>query len=544
MHIPLVLKYSSSTPSMGKGFVMLTIQRYRNPYTAMLVLAACLPLQAIATEIATNMRLSFNEIAILNRTTTVTEDGVDITAYSDHIDKLLTLDPTKANARFLSSRLGTFTSGNLSIDLRGNQFISLNEPGVSTLPATQRPLTRIEAGATLSGGLLNAPGSLNLDVTWVCPATFLQCTADGVYSPLKTLPALSNTSTNAAALVQPIRLQASGATTFTTDGVSVNYAGLSLSGTLNVNATFTAKTPSQYVADALSATAGTAGGHGAARWGAAAADIQSLRDAVWTDVPVANNLKVSRTPELESAQGYLATARDSAALLATGNTTGNAFNSPFALTRQLWDVAATANPSLGRDRAGFTSENVPGGDVPSQIAIMRMMANGTNDADFVTGLQNALTTPLSTGPDAALTLDGALIGLADATISVYYLGNIESGQVEINLAGADHYALWRTGFDRISLLEGADAGLTVLGSDGLSGTPIRKQDGEVYVGETFGGLLYLSGQSTNSRLQLNNFYSDQLLVVASWAVTPVPEPSQAWLFMMGVPLMLWRKKFS
>ncbi len=57
---------------------MLTIQRYSKPYTAMIMLAACLPLQAIATEIATNMRLSFNEIAIMSRTTSVSVDGVDI----------------------------------------------------------------------------------------------------------------------------------------------------------------------------------------------------------------------------------------------------------------------------------------------------------------------------------------------------------------------------------------------------------------------------------------------------------------------------------
>ncbi len=431
----------------------------------------------------------------------------------------------------------------MTIDLRGNQFISLNDPGVSVLPDTQRTLTRIEAGATLSGGLLTTTESLNLDATWFCRATALSCTRDEVYSTLKFLSPLSNSTTSAAALVQPIRLQASGAPTFTADGVSINYAGLSLSGTLNVNATFTAKTPSQYVADALSATVGSGSGQDSARWGAAAADVKNLRDAVWTDIPVANNLKASRTPELDSAQSFLAAARDSASLLTTGNSADSNFSSTFELSRQLWDVVATADPSLSRNRAGFSNENVSSGDLASQIAIMRMIANGSNDADFVTGLEGALANPLSTGANPALTLDGALIGLADATLSVYYLGNAGSGQVEIDLAGADRYALWRTGFDRISLLEGADAGLTVLGNDWTAGTPIRKEDGEVYVGETFGGLIYLSGQTTNSRLQLNNFYSNQLLVIASWAVTPVPEPFSASLLGVGLAgLATFRRK--
>lgn len=520
---------------------MLTMQRYAKPSAVIIALAACLPLQALASEIATNMRLTFNEIAIMSRTTSVSVDGVDITAYSNQIDKLLTLDPSTANARFLSTRLGTFSSGSMTIDLRGNQFISLNDPGVSALPDSQRILTRIEAGATLSGGLLNTPESLNLDTSWVCRATVLSCTREEVYSTLKLTPTLSNSASNAAALVQPIRLQASGTNTFTADGVTINYAGLSLSGTINVHATFTAKTPGQYVADALSATAGSSGGNASARWGAAAADVKSLRDAVWTDIAVANNLKASRTPELESAQSFLTAARDSATLLATGNSTGSSFNSAFELNRELWNVVATVDPSLGRNRAGFSSENVSSGDLAAQIAIMRMVRDGSNDTAFVTGLEDALANPLSTGSNPALTLDGALLGLADATLSVYYLGNAGTGQVEIDLAGASRYALLRNGlYDRISLLEGN--GLTVIGASDYAGAAVLQGEGEVYIGEASSGLLELSGQSTASRLQLNNMYSNQLLVVASWAVTPVPEPSQAWLLIMGLPLLLRRRQ--
>lgn len=520
---------------------MLTIQRYSKPYTAMIVLAACLPLQAIATEIATNMRLSFNEIAIISRTTSVSVDGADITTYSDNIDKLLTLDTSIANTRFLNSRLGTFSSGSMTIDLRGNQFISLNDPGVSVLPDTQRNLTRIEAGAKLSGGLLNSPESLNLDTTWFCRATVLSCTRDEVYSTLKFTPTLSNSATNAAALVQPIRLQASGATTFTADGVTINYAGLSLSGTINVNATFTAKTRSQYVADALAATQGAGGGVAAARWHAAAADIQSLRNSVLTDVAVANTLKIARKPELQDAQTLLSAARDSAVLLNAGATAPTVFNSPFDLMRQLWNVTATVDPSLGRSTAGFSSEDLTSDNTALSLAALSLIASGSNEHDFASKLDQALGLPLTTSAAPQLTLDGALLGLTDAMLSIYYLGNSNSGLVEFNLPDAGRYALLRNGlYDRISLLEGNN--LTVMGNSDYAGSAVLQGEGEVYIGEVSSGLLELSGQSTASRLQLNNMYSNQFFVIASWAVTPVPEPSQAWLLTMGLPVLLWRRR--
>lgn len=502
------------------------MRRQAKNSTAWFLLTAWLPLQASASEIVTNMRFSFNESQ----------------TFEQGIDRLLSLDAATANFRFLNDRLGTFSSGSTTFTLNGSHSISLNDPGVTTLPDVQRDLLRVNADALASGGLLAAPTPLDLSATWHCKNTVLKCVSDEVFSTQKTTSAAMNTPASAADLLQPIRLQASASATPLVDGVSLNSGMLHLSGTWQVNASFTAKTPTQYVADALTATSGTGTAGSATRWAAAAADVQNLRNAVWTDVAVANNEKASRTPELENAQRLLTVARDSASLLATGNSTGGSYASSFALTRQLWDVAASANPSLGRSQAGFSSDNLSSSDVPAELAVMRMLLNGSNDADFVSGLELALSNPITTGPSAALTLDGALIGLADATLSVYYLGNASSGQVEIDLAGADHYALWRTGFDRISLLEGADAGLTVLGTDWTAGTPIRKEDGEVYVGEAFGGLLYLSGQSTHSRLQLNNFYSDQLLVVASWAVTPVPEPSQAWLCMMGLPLLLWRQR--
>ncbi len=128
-------------------------------------------------------------------------------------------------------------------------------------------------------------------------------------------------------------------------------------------------------------------------------------------------------------------------------------------------------------------------------------------------------------------------------MSVFYLdGSNSNGRVQIELAAADRYALWRTGFENIAFLEGAADGVTVLGGN-YDGTQIRLGETQ-YIGEGFGGLLYLSGNQTASRLQLNNFYSNQLLVVASWAVTPVPEPSVWCLLLFGLVLIGRMKKIN
>jgi hypothetical protein len=129
-------------------------------------------------------------------------------------------------------------------------------------------------------------------------------------------------------------------------------------------------------------------------------------------------------------------------------------------------------------------------------------------------------------------------------MSVFYLGD-SSGRVEVELDAADRYAFWRTAysFDSIAFLQGAEQGVTVIGGN-YGGTQISLGEYE-YVGEIYNDeLFYLSGNQTASRLQLNNFYSNQLLVVASWAVTPVPEPTVYCLMLFGLVLIGRMKKIS
>ncbi|MDP8567414.1 hypothetical protein [Methylophilus aquaticus] len=315
---------------------------------------------------------------------------------------------------------------------------------------------------------------------------------------------------------------------------------------MQINATFTAKTTAHYINDALFATTGAGSGVAAARWAAAAADVQLVRNGSYTDIAVSSPLQASKTPELEAAQRLLTAARDSATLLTNG-ATDTSYNSRFALTRQLWDMAATVDPSLGKSLAGYPSDALTSTDLAAEVAVLKMVLNGVQDNDFTTQLDSLLAQPMVTGSTALLTLDGALLGLNNALLSVYYLGNASSGTVDIDLLAADRYAFFRNGFDRASLLEGSANGLTVIGNDNYAGTQLTLDSGETYIGEVFNGLLQLSGDQTASKLQLNNFYTNQLFVVASFGVlpSPVPEPNAALLLSGGwLLLSRMRKRFQ
>jgi hypothetical protein len=484
-----------------------------------------LPFSSHASEIATNIQYTFNETA----------------DFSAGIDKAIMLDAAKIDARLLNSRLGSFSSGDLVFTLNANHSVSINDPGVTTYPSEARNLIQINGVASASGALLPADVSLNIGATWFCAATLLQCNSNQAFSNLRTSTQSLSLPADPATLLTPIRLQ-SGITAVTPLGdTTLNYGKLHLNGSLQLNALFTAKTSAQYVSDALQATASTSGSQ---RWAAAATDIQALRNGSWTDVAVASNLQASKTPSLEAAHRLLAIARDSATILNSGSTTGTSLASNFTLTKQLWNVAATADPALGRDLAGSSSDSFASTDLAAELAVLRMVLDGADDSSFVAGVEHALNNPLATGSAAVLSFDGSLIGLTGATMSVFYLGD-SSGRVEVELAAADRYAFWRTAysFDSIAFLQGAQAGVTVIGGNS-DGTQIGLGEygyvGEIYKDELF----YLSGNQASARLQLNNFYNQQFLVVASWAVTPVPEPSVYCLLLFGLVLVGRMRKIN
>ncbi|KQT42346.1 MULTISPECIES: PEP-CTERM sorting domain-containing protein [unclassified Methylophilus] len=497
----------------------------------LLGLSLLIPLPSHASEIATNILLSFNE------TVNFSEEN-----FHQGIDKLLTLDAAKVDARLLTNRLGKFSGGNAIFTLNTSQSVSVNDFGVSTAPTEPRQFFRTTGSATASGGLLSEPVLLNAGRGWHCPAAVLSCNSDEAFStPNSSTPAMQ-VPANAASLSNPIQVQASlSSFTRLSPDYTLNYAKLHLYGTWQVNAQFTAKTTSQYVADALSATAGVIGTN---RWAAANNDINDLRNTSLTDVSVVNHLQAGKNAELSKAHSILAVAKDGASLLAAGSVTGTSFQTSSEVARQLWNVAAGVDPSLGRDRAGFSSESVSSLDAATDLAVIRMMVNGTNDASFVSGVEFALNNPFTVGSLPVFSFDGAHLGLTGATMSVFYLGS-SSGEVEIELGAASRYALWHSGsdFNNISYIEGASDSL--IASNLYNTTEIGRGSGFQYVGESPSpdNLMFLSGNGSAIKLGLNNFNSDKVLVVASWAVTPVPEPGALSMLLFGLVLIGRNKKF-
>lgn len=491
------------------------------PLTTLLCSAAWLAsglAPAQAGVIATHVLINYSEAA----------------SFADGIDRSLVLSDAQA-ARLVASRLGTWLGTDASFTLNASHAVSVGDPGVAVAPGTNRPLLKVTATATASGGLLaDQPYTLDLGATWQCPGTATRCNDNLTFHTLpQATPALLPATAPAQAL-QPWRLQASATPQVLADGVTLKEGALMLSGRLSLAAQYQSKTPEAYLADALAATAGVAAPATAARWGAAAADVQALRAATWTDQPVDRSLQAARNPELETAQRLLAVARDSATLLQTGATPGAGFASSFQLTQQLWDLAATVQPALGHARATNGSDDLLEIDRVAELAVLRATLGAHDDASFLAGLADALAHPATAGSAPVLTLAGSVLGLdASAQVAVYLAGDPFSGSYAIDLPGASRHALWRTGFDRIELLQGPAAGLLVLDAASGTGETLTVDGGEVYLGETFGGLLALSGGGAPAQIRLNNAYGPQFLVVASWDVGVVPEPGSAVLMLAG-----------
>lgn len=497
------------------------------PLAAALLAAGLMP--ATAGVIVTNVQINFAESG----------------SFASGIDRTLTLTDAQAT-RLTSSRLGDWIATDASFSVTSSHSVSVSDPGVAVAPGTERQLLRVTASANVSGGLLaDSPLTQDLSATWKCTGTATRCSDDTVIHQLApATPALATVTAPAQAL-QPWRVQASASATPLFDGATLLEGGLGMSGRIGLSAQYQSKTPQVYLSEALAATAGKAAPATAARWSAAAADINTLRSASWTDVAVDRSLQAARNPELETAQRLLTGARDTATLVQTGATVGASFATPFQLTQQLWDLAAAANPALQHQRAGSTSDNLIDSDRVAEIAVLRATLGARDDASFLAGLADALAHPAQAGSAPVLTLAGTALGLdAAAQVEVYLGGDPFTGNYTIDLPGASRHALWRTGFDRIELLQGPAAGLTAVDAASGNGGTLTVGGGDVYVGEIFGGLLELSGGGAAAQVRLNNaFGTQQLLVVASWNVSAVPEPASAALMLLGAAgLAAWSRR--
>lgn len=476
--------------------------------------------------------------------------GFDHSAsFADGIDASVALNAELATQRLGNDRLGTWTGTTVALTVNHAFTVSVQDPGVAVLPAEARQLFRITSDASVAGSMLGIDPVLStLDRLLTCRNTALQCTSAPVtVSVPVTMPGLAGLTAPGDALGS-LRLQAATRTETLFDGAILLSGSTRLSGSLLLSTTYDSKTPVAYASDALLATVAAGSGSRSARFGLAADDVRALRNATYTSValPLADfNKRVDVNSDLQQGQALLAVARDTAALMEAGPTPGASFASRFALTSELWNTAALANPALGRSLAAQGSDDVSIDNPANEITAVRAALASSDDAGFLTLLAQGLNNPAHGASTPLFTLPGEDFGLQGALMQVYFTdGDPFGGQFQLDLAAADHHVLWRTGYDRISLINGDSDGIHVLfPSFGIDET-VRIEDGEVYVGEAFSGLLQMETNGHAASIALNNFYSPRALVVASWGVSPVPEPTSAVMMIAGVLLLAARRKIA
>ena len=90
---------------------------------------------------------------------------------------------------------------------------------------------------------------------------------------------------------------------------------------------------------------------------------------------------------------------NSGALLLSGSLRVDAtFNTPFELTRQPWDVVATAEPALGRALAGPASDDINRSDRAAELAVLRLVLGGADDSSFAAGSAHQRQCNQTAGP--------------------------------------------------------------------------------------------------------------------------------------------------
>lgn len=447
------------------------------------------------------------------------------------IDAVLALGSADDAFRLSNDRLGEWLGTTATINYTHRYGISLLDPGVSTLPDEVRMLFRAQSDAVFAGGELLPSNHLSvLNQYWGCSTDILQCTTGMVYSQ-RAGTINANAFSDMTSVLQGFSLSTSAQTEVLFEGVQLLASEVRVRGALTVHTRYAGKTTNAYIADALQATVQDAGLSSPGRYASAAADLAALQGAAYTSVPVPANERVSADPELQKAVDTLVVAREAATLIDAATTGGTRFDSRSDLLRQIWDLGAAGMPGSGRSSAGFSTDPVlPSAEL--ELATLRAVMTSGDDASFLAAL-SVQPAALLASADPLVIFSGEPFGLAGAELSIYYVGNDDgSGLAALNLRAAQRHVIYRDFSDRLTLLEGPGSGLHFIAPNGDEGlAPLNE---ETYFGEGMGGVLTVSGDGTAIRLSLNNLYSPRLLAVASFGVTPVPEPAPVLLMLAGL----------
>jgi hypothetical protein len=449
-------------------------------------------------------------------------------SFNAAIDANIAPDTALAAQRLFNARLGEWQGTTSTLQFVHSYNYSLNDPGVLVAPGENRPLLQVDSVATLSGPVVGAVAATSsFSTPWQCPSGILKCSS-GTVSIAKPSVTLTHT-----AFASPSDVQGGFHVADTTHteplfpGVTVIASQTQVTGSLTLSATYASKTATAYSADALNATAGATAISRAARFGNAAADIGSLRGAAYSDSVLSSS--VADNTALEAAHAALVYGRDAAQLRGAAAQGQTMFASRSGLMRDLWDVIALGDTTLGRGVSSSTDDPFAP-DERVELAALQAVAGSGDDAAFIARLGIELGTALVSSTQPLLVLDGAQFGADGAQLRViYYDGGIQGSDLVLHLPAAGRHALARAGFDTLTVLSGPDSGLAYVAGS-FDGRIAPGQD--EYIGETFSGVLLLDGAGAAWDIQLDNFYSPQFVVLASWDVAAVPEP-QTWLMLLA-----------
>lgn len=481
-----------------------------------------------------------------------TELSLDIASFADAAGGLslsLPADSPALRQRLFNPRLGDWVSGRVQLTLNYVNEVAVLDPGVASPPAEDRFLLRLNSVVQASGALLSGGAqTLNTGSRVYCRSGLLRCNEEPVGFSRALLLDVQMPGTQAA-LIQGLQLRLDTQLEILQPGLVVNSAQAGFSGRLLLGGQYQAKSMSAYTADALAATAAQPVADTAARLRLAAQDIAQLRAQDYGVAQAFHPLSsqaVARQPALREAGQWLAGAAEVAALRQVLQTPGStSFQAEHEAAALAWNFAALVRPELGRV-AGFSSaqKQSPALD----LAALRGLVEAQDDAALLARLEAAQALEAGGLGDASAALwsfEGAVLGLDGARISVYaspqsFSG---SGSFELALGAAQRHTLLRQGynFDRVSLLAGGPAQGVLLMADGFGSGTLRLGD-ELYLGESYSGLLSLETGGQAARIALNNFYGPQLMLVASWGVAAVPEPASAVLLLAGLLLLRLKRR--